>query len=318
MPVVLLTRRLPEPVMEEMIRRFTLIGNLEDRPMPRLELLTQVGEAEALAVTLADTVDTELLTRAGRLRVVAVYAAGYNNVDLQAATARGIVVTNTPDVLTETTADLTWGLMLAVARKIPEGERLVREARWSGWAPTQLLGSEVHGRTLGIVGMGRIGRAVARRAPGFGMPVLYNSRRALGRDEEQRFNGQAVSLPDLLATADFVSLHVPLTEHTGHLIGKKELALMRSTAFLINTARGAVVDEAALAEALASGRLAGAGLDVYEHEPDVHPALLRSSNVVLLPHLGSATAQTRLRMGMMVIENIAAVLSGGQPPNRVI
>ena len=318
MPVVLLTRRLPEPVMEEMMRRFTLIGNLEDRPMTRLELLTQVGEAEALAVTLADTVDTELLSHAGRLRVVAVYAAGYNNVDLQAATARGIVVTNTPDVLTETTADLTWGLMLAVARKIPEGERLVREARWSGWAPTQALGSEVHGRTLGIVGMGRIGRAVTRRAPGFGMPVLYSSRRALGRDEEQRFNGQAVSLPDLLAAADFVSLHVPLTEHTRHLIGKKELALMRSTAFLINTARGAVVDEAALAEALASGRLAGAGLDVYEHEPDVHPALLGLSNVVLLPHLGSATAQTRLRMGMMVIENITAVLSGGQAPNRVM
>jgi glyoxylate reductase len=150
------------------------------------------------------------------------------------------------------------------------------------------------------------------------MPVLYSSRRALGRDEEQRFNGQAVSLPDLLAAADFVSLHVPLTEHTWHLIGKKELALMRSTAFLINTARGAVVDEAALAEAIASGRLAGAGLDVYEHEPDIHPALLRLSNVVLLPHLGSATAQTRLRMGMMVIENITAVLSGGQPPNRVM
>jgi len=304
--------------MEEMMRRFTLIGNLEDRPMTRLELLTQVGEAEALAVTLADTVDTELLLRAGRLRVVAVYAAGYNNVDLQAATARGIVVTNTPDVLTETTADLTWGLMLAVARKIPEGEQLVREARWTGWGPTQVLGSEVHGRTLGIVGMGRIGRAVARRAPGFGMPVLYSSRRARGRDEEQRFNSKAVSLPELLAAADFVSLHVPLTEHTWHLMGKKELALMRSTAFLINTARGAVVDEAALAEALASGRLAGAGLDVYEHEPDVHPALLRLSNVVLLPHLGSATAQTRLRMGMMVIENITAVLSGGQAPNRVM
>jgi glyoxylate reductase len=318
MPIVLLTRRLPEPVMEEMMRRFTLIGNLEDRPMTRLELLTQVGESEALAVTLADTVDTELLSRAGRLRVVAVYAAGYNNVDLQAATTRGIMVTNTPDVLTETTADLTWGLMLAVARKIPEGERLVREARWSGWGPTQVLGSEVHGRTLGIVGMGRIGRAVARRASGFGMTVLYSSRRALGRDEEQGFNGQAVSLLDLLAAADFVSLHVPLTEQTRHLIGKKELALMRSTAFLINTARGAVVDEAALAEALASGRLAGAGLDVYEHEPDVHPALLRLSNVVLLPHLGSATTQTRLSMGMMVIENITAVLSGGQPPNRVV
>jgi glyoxylate reductase len=304
--------------MEEMTRRFTLIGNLEDRAISRQELLTQVGDAEALAVTLAETVDGELLSRAGRLRAVAVYAVGYNNVDVQAAMARGIVVTNTPDVLTETTADLTWGLLLAVARRIPEGERLVRDRRWSGWGPTQFLGSEVHGRTLGIVGLGRIGRAVARRASGFGMPVLYTNRGSLSRDDEKSVNGQAVTLPDLLAAADFVSLHVPLTEQTRHLIGKKELALMRSTAFLINTARGAVVDEVALAEALASGRPAGAGLDVYEHEPDIHPGLLRLSNVVLLPHLGSATAQTRIRMGMMVVENIAAALSGGEPPNRVV
>jgi glyoxylate reductase len=317
MPIVLLSRRLPEPVMQEMARRFTLIGNLEDRPMTRLELLTQVPEAEALAVTLAETVDNELLSRAGRLRVVAVYAAGYNNVDVPAATARGIVVTNTPNVLTETTADLTWGLLLAVARRIPEGERLVREARWTGWGPTQFLGTEVHGRTLGIVGMGRIGRAVARRAPGFGMPVIYTSRRPLLPEEEKSFNGQAVPFPELLAAADFVSLHVPLTDQTRHLIGEKELKRMRSTSFLINTARGAVVDETALAAALAAGRPAGAGLDVYEAEPGVHPALLRLSNVVLLPHLGSATFQTRVRMGMVVIENIAAVLSGREPPNPV-
>ena len=304
--------------MEEMTRRFTLIGNHEDRAITRQEFLTQVGDAEALAVTLAETVDAELLSRAGRLRAVAVYAAGYNNVDVRAAKARGIVVTNTPDVLTETTADLTWGLLLAVARRIPEGERLVRDRHWSGWGPTQFLGSEVHGRTLGIVGLGRIGRAVARRASGFGMPVLYTSRRPLSRDDAKSFNGQAMTLPDLLAAADFVSLHVPLTEHTRHLIGRKDLALMRSTAFLINTARGAVVDEAALAEALASGCPAGAGLDVYEHEPDIHPGLLQLSNVVLLPHLGSATAQTRIRMGMIVIENITAALSGREPPNRVV
>ena len=317
MPVVLLTRRLPEPVMEEMARRFTLIGNLEDRAITRQELLTQVGDAEAMAVTLAEAVDSELLSRAGRLRAVAVYAAGYNNVDVRAAAARGIVVTNTPDVLTEATADLTWGLLLAVARRIPEGERLVRDTRWSGWGPTQFLGSEVYGRTLGIIGLGRIGRAVACRASGFGMPVLYTSGRSLRPDDRKSFNGQAVTLPDLLAAADFVSLHVPLTEQTRHLIGKKELALMRSTAFLINTARGAVVDEAALAEALAAGRPAGAGLDVYEHEPDIHPGLLQLSNVVLLPHLGSATAQTRIRMGMIVLENITAVLSGREPLNRV-
>ena len=194
---------------------------------------------------------------------------------------------------------------------------MVREARWTGWGPIQFLGSEVHGRTLGIVGMGRIGRAVARRASGFGMPVIYTSRRALLPEEEQSFNGRAVSLPALLAAADFVSLHVPLTEHTRHLIGKEELALMRNTSFLINTARGAIVDEAALAEALATGRPAGAGLDVYEDEPGVHPGLLRLSNVVLLPHLGSATLETRVRMGMILIENLAAVLSGREPPNRV-
>jgi glyoxylate reductase len=305
--------------MEEMTRRrFTLLGTLEDRPMTRQELLTQVSDAQGLVVTLAETVDTELLSRAHQLRVIAVYAAGYNNVDVRAASARGIIVTNTPDVLTETTADLTWGLILAVSRRIPEGERMVREARWSGWGPTQFLGSEVHGRTLGIVGMGRIGRAVARRASGFGMAVIYHNRRVLVPDEEKSVNGQAVSLADLLTQADFVSLHVPLTEDTRHLIGKKELALMRSTSFLINTARGAVIDEAALVEALAAGRLAGAGLDVYEHEPHVHPALLGLSNVVLLPHLGSATFQTRVQMGMMVIENITAVLAGREPPNRVV
>jgi glyoxylate reductase len=303
--------------MEEMTRRFTLIGNLEDRPMTRQEILSQVGEANALVVTLNETVDTELFSRAPRLKIVSVYATGYNNVDIAGARARRIIVTNTPDVLTETTADLTWGLLLAVSRRIPEGERLVRERRWTGWGPTQFLGCDVHGRTLGIVGMGRIGQAVARRAAGFGMPVIYSSRRESVTEQEKRPHGRPVSLPTLLATADFVSLHVPLTEHTRHLIGKEQLAMMRRTAYLINTARGAVVDEVALAEALTAGHPAGAGLDVYEHEPHIHPNLLRLPNVVLLPHLGSATMETRVRMGLMVMENITAALSGEDPPNRV-
>ena len=317
MPTVLLTRRLPDPVMAEMARRFTLIGEPQDRPMQRAELLRHVPRADALAVTLAETVDAELLDRAERLKIVAVYAVGYNNVDLAAAAARGIVVTNTPDVLTETTADLTWALILAVARGLPQAERAVREGRWHGWNPTEFLGSDVCGRTLGIIGMGRIGRAVARRAAGFGMRVIYASRHRLDAEEEAALHAMQFSLTVVLETADFVSAHIPLTQETRHLIGKTELALMQKGAFLINTARGPIVDEAALAEALAEGRLAGAGLDVYEDEPMVHPALLSLRNVVLLPHIGSATYETRIRMGMMVIENISAVLAGRDAPNRV-
>lgn len=317
MPSVLVTRLLPEPVMTEMARRFTIIGSPSGRPATRADLLEQISSADALAVTLTDRIDAEVLAKAPRLKVVAVYAVGYDNVDMAAAAARGIVVTNTPDVLTETTADLTWGLILAVARRIPEGERLVREGRWEGWAPTQLLGAEVHGKTLGIIGLGRIGQAVARRASGFAMPVLYHSRHPLSPEEEEALNVSRVSLPQLLRASDIVSLHVPLTEKTRHLIGRTELGLMPRTAYLINTTRGPVVDEAALAEALAQGRLAGAGLDVYEEEPRVHEGLLGLSNVVLLPHLGSATYETRVKMGMMVVENITAVLAGKEPPNRV-
>ncbi len=303
--------------MVEMARRFTLLGRPQDCPATRETLLEQVPQADALAVTLADRVDAGLLAKASRLKVVAVYAVGYNNVDMAAAAARGIVVTNTPDVLTEATADLTWGLILAVTRRIPEGDRLVREGRWAGWAPTQLLGSDVHGKTLGVVGMGRIGRAVARRAAGFAMSVIYHSRHPLSSEEEEALNVSRVPLPQLLQTADIVSIHTPLTEGTRHFIGKAELARMRRTAYLINTARGPVVDEAALAEAMAQGRLAGAGLDVYEDEPRVHPRLLGLSNVVLLPHIGSATYETRVKMGMMVVENITAALAGKEPPNRV-
>jgi len=303
--------------MAEMARRFTLIGNLADRPVSRADLLAQVPDADALTVTLAETVDQELLEKAGRLKVVAVYAVGYNNVDVPAAIARGVVVTNTPDVLTETTADLAWGLLLAVARRIPEGERVLREGRWEGWSPTQFLGSEVHGRVLGIIGMGRIGRAVARRARGFGMQVVYSSPRPLAPEDEAALNAARLPLRALLECADFVSLHVPLTEHTRHLLGKDEFALMRRTSILINTSRGSVVDETALVDALRQGQLAGAGLDVYEHEPQIHSGLLGLSNVVLLPHLGSATFDTRVKMGMMVVENISAVLSGKEPPNRI-
>lgn len=317
MPTVLITRRFPDPVMQELARRFTVKGALDDRPLRQEQLLAQVHEADALAVTLTDTVDAEVLKRASRLKIVAVYAVGYNNVDVVAAQARGIVVTNTPDVLTESTADLTWALILSAARGLYQAERVLREGGWEGWGPTQFLGTDVHSRVLGILGMGRIGQAVARRAAGFAMPVIYTSRTPLSAERERQLNARLVPLSGLLQAADFVSIHVPLTPDTQHLIGRDQLGQMRPTAFLINTSRGQVVDETALAEALAAGRLAGAGLDVYENEPRVHPQLLAVPNVVLLPHLGSATYETRVKMGMMVVENITAVLRGKDPLHPV-
>ena len=317
MATVYVSRRLPDPVMAELARRFTLIGRLGDRPAAREELLEAAAQADALAVTLTERVDANVLDKAPRLKVIAVYAVGYDNVDVAAAARRGIVVTNTPDVLTETTADLTWALILAVARRIPEAERLVREGRWEGWAPTQLLGADVFGKTLGIIGMGRIGRAVARRAAGFGMTILYHAHHPLCPEENDALQATFLPLHQLLQAADIVTIHTPLTDSTRGLIGKAELAMMRRSAYLINTARGAVVDEAALAEALEQGRLAGAGLDVYQQEPHVPPRLLALPNTVLLPHIGSATTETRVKMGMMVANNITAVLEGREAPNRV-
>ena len=317
MPAVYVSRRLPDPVMAEFARRFTLIGRPADRPATRAELLDAAAVAEAMAVTLTDRVDEELLQSAPRLKVVAVYAVGYDNVDVAAASRRGIVVTNTPEALTEATADLTWALILAVARRIPEAERLVRERRWEGWAPTQLLGADVFGKTLGIIGMGRIGRAVARRAAGFRMNVLYHNPHPLAPDVDRALWVRSVSLTQLLQDVDIITIHGPLNDSTRGMIGKAELALIRRTAYLINTARGAIVDEPALIEALEQGRLAGAGLDVYPEEPRVDPRLLALPNVVLLPHIGSATHEARIKMGLMVLENITAVLAGREAPNRV-
>jgi glyoxylate reductase len=317
MPAVYVSRRLPDPVMAEFARRFTLIGRPVDRPATRAELFEAAAAADAMAVTLTDRVDEELLQRAPRLKVVAVYAVGYDNVDVAAASRRGIVVTNTPEALTEATADLTWALILAVARRIPEAERLVREGRWEGWAPTQVLGTDIFGKTLGIIGMGRIGRAVARRATGFRMNVLYHNPHPLAPDVDRALWVRSVSLTQLLQDADIITIHGPLNGSTRGMIGKAEIALIRRTAYLINTARGAIVDEPALIEALEQGRLAGAGLDVYPEEPRVDPRLLALPNVVLLPHIGSATRETRVKMGMMVLENITAVLAGREAPNRV-
>lgn len=309
------TRRLPEPVMADLAARFTLTATPTSSPPARDALLAGLAHAEAMICTLTERIDADTLRHAPHLRVIANYAVGYNNIDLKAATASGIIVTNTPDINTETTADLAWALLLAAARRVAEGHSLVRTGLWTGWEPTQLLGAEVHGKTLGIIGMGRIGQAVARRASGFSMPVLYCRRTPTVLEDAL---WRRVPFDDLLAQADFISLHVPLTPDTHHLIGKAEFDRMRPTAYIINTSRGPVIDEAALAAALHEGRLAGAGLDVYEQEPLLHPGLRELKQVVTLPHLGSATLITRVRMGHTCLANVVAVLEGRPAPNRVM
>jgi len=298
-------------------KRCLLSWNKQERPLKKAEIIRGAKNKVAMITMLSDPINAEVINNCPRLKVIANYAVGYNNIDLDAAKRKGIVVTNTPGVLTETTADLTWALIMAVSRRIVEGDQLVRSGKWTGWAPTQLLGNDVSGKTLGIIGMGRIGQAVAHRAKGFGMQVIYHARYPVKPEVEQTLEAMRMSLDELLMRSDFVSLHVPLTAETFHLIGRKQFAKMKKTAYLINTARGSVVDEAALAAALKRGEIAGAGLDVLEAEPKVHRGLIRLKNVVLLPHLGSASRETRVKMGEMVIENIFAVLEGRKAPAQV-
>ena len=272
-----------------------------------------LGDAQALLCLLTDRVDAALLERAPRLRVVANAVVGYEHVDLAACRARGIVVTNTPDVLTGATADLALALILAAVRRLPQAERSLRAGEFRGWGFWDYLGGDLEGRTLGIFGMGRIGRAVARRAGGLGMRVVYHSRTALSADDERALRAERVDFDGLLARSDVLTLHAPLTPETRHAFGRDALRRMRPGSVLVNTARGALVDEAALVDALRDGPLAAAGLDVYEHEPAVHPGLHDLANVVLLPHIGSATHGTRTAMAMLAARNVHAVL-GGRPP----
>ncbi|HEX8454835.1 MAG TPA: D-glycerate dehydrogenase [Longimicrobium sp.] len=271
-----------------------------------------LGEAQALLCLLTDRVDAALLERAPRLRVVANAVVGYEHVDVAACRARGIVVTNTPDVLTGATADLAWALILAAVRRLPQAERSLRAGEFAGWGFWDYLGGDLEGRTLGIFGMGRIGKAVARRAGGFGMHVVYHSRTPLSPDDEETLRAERVEFDDLLARSDVLSLHAPLTPETRHAFSRDALRRMRPGSVLINTARGALVDEAALVDALRDGPISAAGLDVYEHEPAVHPGLLELPNVILLPHIGSATRGTRTEMAMLAARNVHAVLGGRQ------
>lgn len=313
---VLITRQLPGDAVEKLKEECDLLCDPPSDQMPRNQLLELIPEANALICLLSETIDREVISRAPKLKVISNYAVGYNNIDVAFATERKIYVTNTPDVLTEATADLAWALLLAAARRVVEGDEMVRQNRFTGWAPDLLLGLDVAYKTLGVVGLGRIGLAVARRAKGFGMRVLYWSKNRKEQWEEQ-FGLEYQPLDTLLQTADFVSLNVALTPETHHLIGEKEFSLMKNTAILVNTARGPVVDEAALAAALREKKIWAAGLDVYENEPEVHPDLLKLDNVILAPHVGSGTIDTRAKMAEMVVSNVLMALKGQRPTNAI-
>ncbi|MHA1653816.1 MAG: 2-hydroxyacid dehydrogenase [Candidatus Thorarchaeota archaeon] len=292
-----------------------------EEPPSRKEIIENARECTGLVTLLSDPIDAEVLDALPRLKIVAQYAVGYDNIDVEHATKRGIMVTNTPGVLTETTADLAWGLLMAASRRIVEADRYVRRGKWRvAWGPEMLLGVDVYGATLGIVGMGRIGYAMAKRATGFGMTILYTSRSMtdITMKAERELGAKRVDLDTLLRSSDFVSIHVPLTKETRHLIDRDKLAVMKPTAILINTARGPVIDEEALAEALANGRIRAAGLDVFEKEPlAADSPLLDLDNVVLTPHIGSASIETRSRMAEICARNLVAGLQGQRPPNLV-
>jgi glyoxylate reductase len=313
---VLITRIIPPIGIEVLGRRYELILNEHDRPMTKDEIKARVADVDGILCLLTDRIDDTIIAAAPGLIGIANYAVGFDNIDVAAATRRGIPVTNTPGVLTEATAELAIALMFAVARRIPEADRFTRSGVWNGWGPMQFLGADITGATLGIVGMGKIGRAVGRRGHALGMTVVCYEEAALDA-AAAGFPARRVGLSELLSVSDFVSLHVPLTERTHRLIGSRELGTMKPTAYLINTSRGQVVDEAALADALARGVIAGAGLDVYEREPAVDPRLPGLENCVLLPHIGSATTTTRSRMARTAAECLVAMIEGTEIPNLV-
>ena len=285
--------------------------------IPRAELLRRVADKEALVCLLTEKADEELLAAAPKLRIVATVSVGYDNIDVPACTRRKVVATHTPGVLDETTADFAWTLLMAIARRLVEGDAWVRTGAWPGWDLDQLLGGDVWGKTLGIIGFGRIGRGVARRAQGFRMRVLYHDAARAPREVESEFHAEFVERDRLLAESDFVTLHVPLLPETRHLISQEAFEKMKRTAYLINTSRGPVVDEAALARALEQRKIAGAALDVYEREPEVHPALLTRKDVILAPHIASATVETRTNMAVMAARNAVALFQGRRPSNAL-
>jgi len=319
-PKVVVTRKLPDPVETRMCELFDTELNASDRPMSTDELVDALGRADVLVPTVTDRIDSRILSRAGpNLRLIANFGAGVDNIDVATANARGITVTNTPGVLTEDTADMTMALILAAARRVVEGANVVQSGGFSGWSPTWMLGRRIAGKRLGIIGMGRIGQAVARRAKAFGLSIHYHNRKPVSpRIAEDLEATYWESLDQLLARMDVISVNCPHTPATFHLLSARRLKLLQPHAIIVNTSRGEVIDEPALANMLARGEIAGAGLDVYENEPAINPKLLKLPNVVLLPHMGSATVESRIDMGEKVIINIKTFMDGHRPPDRVI
>jgi glyoxylate reductase len=316
-PSILISRLLPEEALAQARSRAAVDVHEADKPLERNELIARLRGRQGLVCLITDTIDVPLLDACPSLKVVSNVAVGFNNIDVAAATQRGVVVTNTPDVLTETTADFAWTLLMATARRVVEADRYVREGKFTQWEYMLLLGGDIHGKTLGVVGFGRIGRAMARRALGFNMRVLYQDAVAADAATEKELRATRVDIATLLRESDFVTLHTPLLPETQHLIKAQSLRTMKKTAYLVNASRGPVVDEAALAQALKEGRIAGAGIDVFEREPEVHPALIGLPNVVLAPHIASASSDTRVKMAMLAVDNCLAVLEGKTPPTPV-
>ena len=319
-PLVVITRKLPDAIETRLMELFDVRLNVDDEAMSEAELTEAVKTADVLVPTITDTIDAKLIAAAGKkLKLIANYGTGVDHIDLVAAREKGITVTNTPDVLTEDTADMTMALILAVPRRLVEGERIVRSGDWTGWSPTWMLGHRIFGKRLGIIGMGRIGQAVARRARGFGLSIHYHNRNRVHEEIENELEATYwESLDQMLAHMDFVSVNCPHTPATYHLLSARRLKLLQPHAVIVNTARGEVIDENALTQVLQSGDIAGAGLDVFEHSPAVNPKLLALDNVVLLPHMGSATFEGRGDMGEKVVINIQTFVDDHTPPDRVI
>ena len=319
-PLVIVTRKLPDVIETRMMELFDTRLNVSDQPMGNAELIEAVKTADVLVPTVTDRIDARVLAQANpNLRLIASFGTGVDHIDLASARQRGITVTSTPGVLTEDTADMTMALILAVSRRLAEGERIVRNGQWTGWSPTWMLGHRIWGKRLGIIGMGRIGQAVARRAMAFGLSIHYHNRNRLGADVEEELEATYwESLDQMLARMDFVSVNCPHTPATYHLLSARRLKLLQPHAYVVNTSRGEVIDENALVRMLDGGQLAGAALDVFEHEPAINPKLVEMENVVLLPHLGSATIEGRIDMGEKVIINIKTFVDGHTPPDRVV
>ncbi len=316
-PRVLISQKIFDEVVAMVRQHFEVDWNQSETPLSPSVLIQRLRDKMGAIILLTDRIDEEVLSKCSELKIVSNVAVGYNNIDVEACTRRGVMVTNTPGVLDDTTADLTWALLLATARRVVESDRYLRSSQWGGWGLMEFLGYDVHHKVLGICGLGRIGQGVARRAKGFNMRILYTDiiRAALSVEEE--LGVRFVEKKTLLAESDFVTLHVPLTPQTTHYISRAELGQMKPTAILLNSSRGTVVDEKALVQALKEGKIAGAGLDVYEREPEVEPELIEMKNVVLTPHIASASRETRLRMAAMAAENLVAGLTGKCPPNLV-